>query len=228
MSMISVQNVSKKFGSREILKDLSFDVEENEFVALVGPSGSGKSTLLNMIGLLDNIDSGKILINGKILPKVNSRSAVNYRKNVINYLFQSNALISTSSVKDNLMLAMNFTNFSKEEKEKKIKEILRFVGLENRLDSKVNELSGGEQQRIAIVRAILKPGDIILADEPTGALDTKTGNQIMQLLVELNKEGKTIIMVTHEPEIAAYAKRQIVIRDGVISSDSGQVEKEEN
>ena len=171
MSMISVQNVSKKFGSREILKDLSFDVEENEFVALVGPSGSGKSTLLNMIGLLDNIDSGKILINGKILPKVNSRSAVNYRKNVINYLFQSNALISTSSVKDNLMLAMNFTNFSKEEKEKKIKETLRFVGLENRLDSKVNELSGGEQQRIAIVRAILKPGDIILADEPTGSLD---------------------------------------------------------
>ena len=143
MSMISVQSVSKKFGSREILKDLSFDVEENEFVALVGPSGSGKSTLLNMIGLLDNIDSGKILINGKILPKVNSRSAVNYRKNVINYLFQSNALISTSSVKDNLMLAMNFTNFSKEEKEKKIKETLRFVGLENRLDSKVNELSGG-------------------------------------------------------------------------------------
>ena len=174
MSRISVQNVSKQFGSREIFKDLSFDIEENEFVALVGPSGSGKSTLLNMIGLLDNIDSGKILINGKILPKVNSRSAVNYRKNVINYLFQSNALISTSSVKDNLMLAMNFTNFSKEEKEKKIKETLRFVGLENRLDSKVNELSGGEQQRIAIVRAILKPGDIILADEPTGSLDHLT------------------------------------------------------
>ena len=132
-----------------------------------------------MIGLLDNIDSGKILINGKILPKVNSRSAVNYRKNVINYLFQSNALISTSSVKDNLMLAMNFTNFSKEEKEKKIKETLRFVGLENRLDSKVNELSGGEQQRIAIVRAILKPGDIILADEPTGSLDPDMAQKII-------------------------------------------------
>lgn len=188
MSMISVQNVSKKFGSREILKDLSFDVEENEFVALVGPSGSGKSTLLNMIGLLDNIDSGKILINGKILPKVNSRSAVNYRKNVINYLFQSNALISTSSVKDNLMLAMTFTNFSKEEKEKKIKETLRFVGLENRLDSKVNELSGGEQQRIAIVRAILKPGEIILADEPTGSLDPDMAQKSFDLIRSLRDQ----------------------------------------
>jgi len=211
--MISVQNVSKKFGSREILKDLSFDVEENEFVALVGPSGSGKSTLLNMIGLLDNIDSGKILINGKILPKVNSRSAVNYRKNVINYLFQSNALISTSSVKDNLMLAMNFTNFSKEEKEKKIKETLRFVGLENRLDSKVNELSGGEQQRIAIVRAILKPGDIILADEPTGSLDPDMAQKSFDLIRSLRDQfGKTILIVTHNLDHAKQCDRIVSLK----------------
>ena len=213
MSMISVQNVSKKFGSREILKDLSFDVEENEFVALVGPSGSGKSTLLNMIGLLDNIDSGKILINGKILPKVNSRSAVNYRKNVINYLFQSNALISTSSVKDNLMLAMTFTNFSKEEKEKKIKETLRFVGLENRLDSKVNELSGGEQQRIAIVRAILKPGDIILADEPTGSLDPDMAQKSFDLIRSLRDQfGKTILIVTHNLNHAKQCDRIVSLK----------------
>lgn len=213
MSMISVQNVSKKFGSREILKDLSFDVEENEFVALVGPSGSGKSTLLNMIGLLDNIDSGKILINGKILPKVNSRSAVNYRKNVINYLFQLNALISTSSVKDNLMLAMNFTNFSKEEKEKKIKETLRFVGLENRLDSKVNELSGGEQQRIAIVRAILKPGDIILADEPTGSLDPDMAQKSFDLIRSLRDQfGKTILIVTHNLNHAKQCDRIVSLK----------------
>lgn len=213
MSMISVQNVSKKFGSREILKDLSFDVEENEFVALVGPSGSGKSTLLNMIGLLDNIDSGKILINGKILPKVNSRSAVNYRKNVINYLFQSNALISTSSVKDNLMLALTFTNFSKEEKEKKIKETLRFVGLENRLDSKVNELSGGEQQRIAIVRAILKPGDIILADEPTGSLDPDMAQKSFDLIRSLRDQfGKTILIVTHNLDHAKQCDRIVSLK----------------
>lgn len=211
--MISVQNVSKKFGSREILKDLSFDVEENEFVALVGPSGSGKSTLLNMIGLLDNIDSGKILINGKILPKVNSRSAVNYRKNVINYLFQLNALISTSSVKDNLMLAMNFTNFSKEEKEKKIKETLRFVGLENRLDSKVNELSGGEQQRIAIVRSILKPGDIILADEPTGSLDPDMAQKSFDLIRSLRDQfGKTILIVTHNLNHAKQCDRIVSLK----------------
>lgn len=211
--MISVQSVSKKFGSREILKDLSFDVEENEFVALVGPSGSGKSTLLNMIGLLDNIDSGKILINGKILPKVNSRSAVNYRKNVINYLFQSNALISTSSVKDNLMLAMNFTNFSKEEKEKKIKETLRFVGLENRLDSKVNELSGGEQQRIAIVRSILKPGDIILADEPTGSLDPDMAQKSFDLIRSLRDQfGKTILIVTHNLDHAKQCDRIVSLK----------------
>lgn len=213
MSMISVQNVSKKFGSREILKDLSFDVEENEFVALVGPSGSGKSTLLNMIGLLDNIDSGKILINGKILPKVNSRSAVNYRKNVINYLFQSNALISTSSVKDNLMLALTFTNFSKEEKEKKIKETLRFVGLENRLDSKVNELSGGEQQRIAIVRSILKPGDIILADEPTGSLDPDMAQKSFDLIRSLRDQfGKTILIVTHNLDHAKQCDRIVSLK----------------
>lgn len=218
MSMISVQNVSKKFGSREILKDLSFDVEENEFVALVGPSGSGKSTLLNMIGLLDNIDSGKILINGKILPKVNSRSAVNYRKNVINYLFQSNALISTSSVKDNLMLAMTFTNFSKEEKEKKIKEILRFVGLENRLDSKVNELSGGEQQRIAIVRAILKPGEIILADEPTGSLDPDMAQKSFDLIRSLRDQfGKTILIVTHNLDHAKQCDRIVSLKSGFVN-----------
>lgn len=211
--MISVQNVSKKFGSREILKDLSFDVEENEFVALVGPSGSGKSTLLNMIGLLDNIDSGKILINGKILPKVNSRSAVNYRKNVINYLFQLNALISTSSVKDNLMLALTFTNFSKEEKEKKIKETLRFVGLENRLDSKVNELSGGEQQRIAIVRSILKPGDIILADEPTGSLDPDMAQKSFDLIRSLRDQfGKTILIVTHNLDHAKQCDRIVSLK----------------
>ena len=218
MSMISVQSVSKKFGSREILKDLSFDVEENEFVALVGPSGSGKSTLLNMIGLLDNIDSGKILINGKILPKVNSRSAVNYRKNVINYLFQSNALISTSSVKDNLMLAMNFTNFSKEEKEKKIKETLRFVGLENRLDSKVNELSGGEQQRIAIVRAILKPGEIILADEPTGSLDPDMAQKSFDLIRSLRDQfGKTILIVTHNLDHAKQCDRIVSLKSGFVN-----------
>lgn len=210
MSRISVQNVSKQFDSREIFKDLSFDIEENEFVALVGPSGSGKSTILNMIGLLDTVDSGKILINGKVLPKVNSRSAVHYRRSVINYLFQSNALISTSSVKDNLMLAMTFSNFSRQEKEQRIKETLEFVGLQNRLNSKINELSGGEQQRIAIVRAILKPGDIVLADEPTGSLDPEMSQKAFDLIRTLRDQfGKTILVVTHNMEQARQCDRII-------------------
>ena len=210
MSRISVQSVSKQFGSREIFKDLSFDIEENEFVALVGPSGSGKSTILNMIGLLDTVDSGKILINGKVLPKVNSQSAAHYRRNVINYLFQSNALISTSSVKDNLMLAMTFSNFSRQEKEQRIKETLEFVGLQNRLNSKINELSGGEQQRIAIVRAILKPGDIVLADEPTGSLDPEMSQKAFDLIRTLRDQfGKTILVVTHNMEQARQCDRII-------------------
>ncbi|RCW17930.1 ABC transporter [Streptococcus gallolyticus] len=210
MAMISVQKVSKKYGSRDIFKDLSFDIEAHEFVALVGPSGSGKSTILNLIGLLDSFDSGKILIDGNLLPKINSRAAVAYRRNVINYLFQSNALISTASVKDNLMLALTFTDFSKSEKEKMIKETLQFVSLENRLNSIVNELSGGEQQRIAIVRAILKPGNIILADEPTGSLDPEMAQKSFDLIRSLRDHfGKTIIMVTHNLEQARQCDRVI-------------------
>lgn len=218
MSRISVQNVSKQFGSREIFKDLSFDIEENEFVALVGPSGSGKSTILNMIGLLDTVDSGKILINGKVLPKVNSQSAAHYRRNVINYLFQSNALISTSSVKDNLMLAMTFSNFSRQEKEQRIKETLEFVGLQNRLNSKINELSGGEQQRIAIVRAILKPGDIVLADEPTGSLDPEMSQKAFDLIQTLRDQfGKTILVVTHNMEQARQCDRIISLESVLVN-----------
>ena len=218
MSRISVQNVSKQFGSREIFKDLSFDIEENEFVALVGPSGSGKSTILNMIGLLDTVDSGKILINGKVLPKVNSQSAVHYQRNVINYLFQSNALISTSSVKDNLMLAMTFSNFSRQEKEQRIKETLEFVGLQNRLNSKINELSGGEQQRIAIVRAILKPGDIVLADEPTGSLDPEMSQKAFDLIRTLRDQfGKTILVVTHNMEQARQCDRIISLESVLVN-----------
>lgn len=218
MSRISVQNVSKQFGSREIFKDLSFDIEENEFVALVGPSGSGKSTILNMIGLLDTVDSGKILINEKVLRKVNSQSAVHYRRNVINYLFQSNALISTSSVKDNLMLAMTFSNFSRQEKEQRIKETLEFVGLQNRLNSKINELSGGEQQRIAIVRAILKPGDIVLADEPTGSLDPEMSQKAFDLIRTLRDQfGKTILVVTHNMEQARQCDRIISLESVLVN-----------
>lgn len=210
MAMISVQQVSKTFGTRKIFEELSFDINEKEFVSLVGPSGTGKSTLLNMIGLLEPVDSGKIVIDGKTLPKVNSRLAVTYRRNVINYLFQSNALISTASVKDNLMLAMHFTPFVKQEKETKILEALDMVGLKRAFTHQVNELSGGEQQRIAIVRSMLKPGCIILADEPTGSLDPVIADKVFDLIKMLRDQfGKTVLMVTHNIEQANRCDRMI-------------------
>ena len=215
---IEIVNVTKKYGSKEIFTDLNLTFEAGKSYALIGGSGSGKSTLLNIIGRLEKIDSGKVLVDKQDIWKIKERT---YFKNTIGYVFQNYSLIENKTVYDNLKLL---------NKDKKIiSEILEKVGLStDYLKHKIYELSGGQAQRVAIARMLMKPRKIILADEPTGALDTKTGNQIMQLLVELNKEGKTIIMVTHEPEIAAYAKRQIVIRDGIISSDSAQVEKEEN
>ncbi|MDO4680677.1 MAG: ABC transporter ATP-binding protein [Aerococcus sp.] len=191
-----------------------FDVEEREFVALVGPSGCGKSTLLNMIGLLEEVDHGQILINGQPIPKVNAKEAVQYRKHVINYLFQSNALIANDTVKENLMLALAFTKDSKQETKQKIKEALQFVGLEPLLNHKVNELSGGEQQRVAIVRAILKPGDIVLADEPTGSLDPKMAQIAFDLIRSLrDRFGKTILMVTHNMDQAERCDLVISLED---------------
>ena len=209
---IEIVNVTKKYGSKEIFTDLNLTFEAGKSYALIGGSGSGKSTLLNIIGRLEKIDSGKVLVDKQDIWKTKERT---YFKNTIGYVFQNYSLIENKTVYDNLKLL---------NKDKKIiSEILEKVGLStDYLKHKIYELSGGQAQRVAIARMLMKPRKIILADEPTGALDTKTGNQIMQLLVELNKEGKTIIMVTHEPEIAAYAKRQIVIRDGVISSDSAK------
>ncbi|MDO4680680.1 MAG: ABC transporter ATP-binding protein [Aerococcus sp.] len=216
MAMITVKDLVKTYGSRMIFKDLSFDVEEKEFVALVGPSGCGKSTLLNMIGLLEEIDHGQILINGQPLPTVNAKEAVQYRKYVINYLFQSNALIANATVKENLLLALAFTKDSKQEKEQKIQEALQFVGLDSLLNHKVNELSGGEQQRVAIVRAILKPGDIVLADEPTGSLDPKMAQIAFDLIRSLRDcFGKTILMVTHNMDQAKQCDRVIEMKSVV-------------
>ena len=222
--MLELKNISKKFKDKEILSNFNLKVEENKILAIVGPSGGGKTTLLRMLAGLESIDSGEIIFNGENLP-LNELE----KRNLLGFVFQDFQLFPHMTVLENLVISpIQTMGIKKDEAEAKAIKLLEQLGLENHCKSYPHSLSGGQKQRVAIARALVNNPSIILADEPTGALDTKTGNQIMQLLVELNKEGKTIIMVTHEPEIAAYAKRQIVIRDGVISSDSGLVEKEEN
>lgn len=210
MNLIEVNNVTKKFGSRTILKDVSFCVKDGELVALVGPSGCGKSTLLNMIGTLEPCDKGDIKINGKRLPKINSRQATLLRRDTINYLFQSYALINDMTVTQNLLISMHFLRISKKEKMDRIQEILKTVGLLHLSNAVVNTLSGGEQQRVALARTILKSGKIILADEPTGALDAQAAELSFSLIKNLSqKYHKTIIMVTHSIDLAQRADRII-------------------
>lgn len=210
MSAVDVRNVTKKFGTRTIIKNISFSVEDGELVALIGPSGCGKSTLLNMIGTLEPIDKGDIRIYGKKLPGINSRKATLLRRNTINYLFQSFALISDMTVFQNLLLSMRFLNIKEKEKEARIQSVLKLVGLSHLESSMVNTLSGGEQQRVALARTILKPGKLILADEPTGALDVKAAELSFSLIKSLCKKyHKTVIMVTHSLDLAQRADRVI-------------------
>lgn len=209
---IEVLNVTKKFGKRYIFKNLNLSVEAGEFIAIVGSSGCGKSTLLNMIGLLESSDEGHIKLNGKEIPKIESKGATMLRRNTINYLFQSFALINDMTIYQNLFLAMNFLNITNKEKYIRIEEILKKVHLEEFKDEKVNTLSGGEQQRVALARTILKPGDIILADEPTGSLDSTAAEIAFNLIKDLSKQyRKTVIMVTHSEILANQADRIINI-----------------
>ncbi len=209
---IEVLNVTKKFGKRYIFQNLNLSVEDGEFISIVGPSGCGKSTLLNMIGLLESSDAGQIKLKGKEIPKIESNGATLLRRNTINYLFQSFALINDMTIYQNLFLAMNFLNITTKEKDTRIEEILKKVHLEEFKDEKVNTLSGGEQQRVALARTILKPGDIILADEPTGSLDSAAAEIAFNLIKDLSKQyRKTVMMVTHSENLANQADRIINI-----------------
>ena len=219
MAYIEMQHCYKCYtsGETEIFanQDVSFEIEKGELVIILGASGAGKSTVLNILGGMDTNDEGQVLIDGVDIAKLNSHQRTNYRRDDVGFVFQFYNLVPNLTAKENVELASEIVSDALDPE-----AVLKEVGLGNRLDNFPAQLSGGEQQRVAIARAVAKNPKILLCDEPTGALDTKTGEQIMELLTELNREGKTIIMVTHEPEIAAFAKRQIVIRDGVISSDS--------
>lgn len=215
MSMISVQSVSKKFGSREILKDLSFDVEENEFVALVGPSGSGKSTLLNMIGGLDTPTSGNVYILGKDITSMSEEELTLFRRKNIGFIFQNYNLIPVLSVYENIVLPVELDG-RKIDKDF-LDDVLDILSLKEKIFNLPNTLSGGQQQRVAIARAIISKPAVILADEPTGNLDSKTSGDVIKLLRTVNQRfEQTLIMITHNLEIAQLSDRIINIIDGKV------------
>lgn len=212
MKHIELNNISKSYGNRKIIDDLSFSIDENEIVAIVGKSGSGKSTLLNMIGLLETYNSGEILLKGEKLPNLNSKEATLLRRNEINYLFQTNALINEKTVRENLLVAMEYLDIKYEEKSKKINEILDKLDILDIIEQKINTISGGEAQRVALARCVLKPGDLILADEPTGSLDPIMSDEVFSLLLNLRSAyNKTILIVTHDMDIAKRCDRMIDI-----------------
>ena len=227
--LIDLRNINKTYrnGDQElkVLKNINLTVEEGEFVAIMGPSGSGKSTLMNIIGMLDRPSTGEYFLENEDVANLGDKKLAKVRNNQIGFVFQQFFLLSKLNALQNVELPLIYAGVSQGSRKNLAKQYLEKVDLGTRMTHLPSELSGGQKQRVAIARALVNNPSIILADEPTGALDTKTGEQIMELLTELNAEGKTIIMVTHAPEIAAYAKRQIVIRDGAISSDSAEKEE---
>lgn len=222
--LIELKGINKAYknGDQElrVLKDINLEVEEGEFVAIMGPSGSGKSTLMNVIGLLDRPTSGDYFLDGQEVGNLSEKKLARVRNEQIGFVFQQFFLLSKLNAFQNVELPLIYAGVHPAKRKEIAEQYLEKVELGSRMHHLPSELSGGQKQRVAIARALVNRPAIVLADEPTGALDTKTGEQIMDLLTKLNQEGKTIIMVTHEPEIAAFANRRIVIRDGVISSDS--------
>lgn len=225
--LMRLTNIVKSYRNGEqdlkVLKDINLTVYEGEFLAIMGPSGSGKSTLMNIIGLLDRATSGDYVLNGTEVEVLSDRKLAQVRNEEIGFVFQQFFLLAKLNALQNVELPLIYAGVSvskRRERGERAKKFLEKVELGMRMKHLPSELSGGQKQRVAIARALVNNPSIILADEPTGALDTKTGQQIMELLTELNQEGKTIIMVTHEPEIADFATRKIIIRDGEITTDT--------
>ncbi|MEM5826073.1 MAG: ABC transporter ATP-binding protein [Candidatus Aenigmatarchaeota archaeon] len=219
--IVELENVKKiyKLGDVDVyaIKGISLKIYDGEFLAIVGKSGSGKSTCLNLIGCLDKPTSGRIKILGKDISQFSENELAKIRGKTIGFVFQMFNLIPTLNTIENIMLPMIFQGVKKEERMKKVKEIIKLVGLENRMFHKPNELSGGERQRVAIARALVNEPKIILADEPTGNLDSKSGKMIIDLLIKINKErGTTLVVVTHDIELASLAERIIKLEDGRI------------
>ena len=230
--MLKLKKINKSYKTgtfvQKALNDVSLNFRKNEFVAILGPSGSGKTTLLNIIGGLDRYDTGDLIIKGKSTKKFKDKDWDAYRNKSVGFIFQSYNLISHINILDNIEMGMTLSGKRGKIRRKKAIELLKKVGLYEHRHKKPNQLSGGQMQRVAIARALANDPEIILADEPTGALDTKTSKQIMELIKEIAKD-KLVIMVTHNPELAAeYADRVINMKDGKITTDTNEAEEKEN
>lgn len=227
--MIEMKDINKWYtmgkNKLHVLKGISLNIKEGEFVSIMGSSGSGKSTLLNIIGLLDNYEKGSYHLHGKLMLDLNEKQAAKYRSEYLGFIFQSFNLVNYKNALENVALPLYYQKVSRKRRNTIAMEYLEKVGLGDRATHLPSELSGGQKQRVAIARALISQPKVILADEPTGALDSKTSNEVMDLLTKINDDGKTIILVTHEEDIAEKTERIIRLKDGVIINAAPKAEK---
>ena len=202
-----------------VLKHVDFHMEKGEYVAIMGPSGSGKTTLMNIVGCLDQATSGQVILDGQDISKCTDNEMSDLRLHKIGFVFQNFQLLPKQTALENVELPLTYAGIPKKERKERALAALKRVGLEDRVDFQPNQLSGGQKQRVAIARAMVNNPRILLADEPTGALDSASGEQVMELFQRLNDEGVSILMITHDSEIAGYAQRKVVIRDGILKKE---------
>ena len=227
--MIEIKGITKTYytGGEPLtaLNKINLRIEKGEFTSIMGPSGSGKSTMMNILGLLDRFDAGTYFLNGQDVSNLSDNESALVRNKEIGFIFQSFNLMPRMTILENVELPMVYANVPKKERRERALKALDRVGLSDRVKHRPNEISGGQKQRVAIARAIVNQPSVLMADEPTGNLDSKTTLEIMRIFQEINAEGTTVVMVTHEPEVAEYTKRMVLFRDGEIQDDHSQTQK---